>query len=59
MIILLAQQQAKWGLAAMVMFALPVLDTVLAFARRWVKGRPIFRPTSSTSTTSSSPAGSP
>ena len=42
MIILLAQQQAKWGLAAMVMFALPILDTVLAFARRWIKGRSIF-----------------
>jgi UDP-GlcNAc:undecaprenyl-phosphate GlcNAc-1-phosphate transferase len=42
MIIMLAQQQAKWGLAAMVIFALPILDTVLAFARRWVKGRSIF-----------------
>jgi UDP-GlcNAc:undecaprenyl-phosphate GlcNAc-1-phosphate transferase len=42
MIILLAQQQAKWGLAAMVIFALPILDTVLAFARRYLKGRPIF-----------------
>jgi UDP-GlcNAc:undecaprenyl-phosphate GlcNAc-1-phosphate transferase len=42
MIILLAQQQAKWGLAAMVIFALPILDTTLAFARRWLKGRPIF-----------------
>ena len=42
MIILLAQQQAKWGLAAMVIFALPILDTVLAFARRWLKGRPLF-----------------
>ena len=42
MIILLAQQQAKWGLAAMVIFALPILDTILAFARRWIKGRPIF-----------------
>ena len=42
MIILLAQQQAKWGLAAMVIFALPILDTVLAFARRWIKGRSIF-----------------
>jgi UDP-GlcNAc:undecaprenyl-phosphate/decaprenyl-phosphate GlcNAc-1-phosphate transferase len=42
MIILLAQQQSKWGLAAMVIFALPILDTVLAFARRWMKGRSIF-----------------
>jgi UDP-GlcNAc:undecaprenyl-phosphate GlcNAc-1-phosphate transferase len=42
LIILLAQERAKWFLAAMVMFALPVLDTVLAFARRYVAGRPIF-----------------
>jgi hypothetical protein len=26
----------------MVMFALPVLDTILAFARRYVNGRPVF-----------------
>jgi UDP-GlcNAc:undecaprenyl-phosphate/decaprenyl-phosphate GlcNAc-1-phosphate transferase len=25
-----------------VIFALPVLDTILAFARRWVNGRPLF-----------------
>jgi UDP-GlcNAc:undecaprenyl-phosphate GlcNAc-1-phosphate transferase len=42
MIIMLAQQQAKWGLAAMVIFSLPILDTVLAFARRYLKGRSIF-----------------
>jgi UDP-GlcNAc:undecaprenyl-phosphate/decaprenyl-phosphate GlcNAc-1-phosphate transferase len=42
MIILLAEVQAKWFLAAMVMFALPVLDTTLAFARRWVNRRPLF-----------------
>ncbi len=42
MIILLAQQQAKRGLAAMVIFALPFLDTVLAFARRWSRGPPVF-----------------
>jgi UDP-GlcNAc:undecaprenyl-phosphate GlcNAc-1-phosphate transferase len=42
MIILLAQHQPRWGLAAMVIFALPILDTALAFARRWIKGRPIF-----------------
>jgi UDP-GlcNAc:undecaprenyl-phosphate GlcNAc-1-phosphate transferase len=42
MIVLLAQEQAKWLLAAMVMFALPVLDTSLAFARRWVNRRPLF-----------------
>lgn len=42
-IILLAQQQAKWGLAAMVIFALPILDTALALARRWINRRPLFQ----------------
>jgi UDP-GlcNAc:undecaprenyl-phosphate GlcNAc-1-phosphate transferase len=41
-IILLAQERAKWFLAAMVMFAFPILDTALAFARRWIAGRPLF-----------------
>ncbi|HEY8667262.1 MAG TPA: MraY family glycosyltransferase [Tepidisphaeraceae bacterium] len=45
MIILMAQgQHPKWFLASMVMFALPVLDTGLAFARRWVNGRRFFEP---------------
>jgi UDP-GlcNAc:undecaprenyl-phosphate GlcNAc-1-phosphate transferase len=45
MIILMSQgQHWKWFLASMVMFALPVLDTALAFARRWVNGRPLFSP---------------
>ncbi len=43
-IILFAEEKPKWFLAAMVMFALPVLDTALAFTRRWVNGRPIFSP---------------
>ena len=42
LIILLAQEQAKWLLAALVMFALPILDTALAFVRRWVNRRPLF-----------------
>ncbi len=42
MIILMAEVQSKWFLAAMVMFALPILDTSLAFARRWIARRPIF-----------------
>jgi UDP-GlcNAc:undecaprenyl-phosphate GlcNAc-1-phosphate transferase len=43
MIILMGQgQHPKWFLASMVMFALPVLDTLLAFARRWVAKRPLF-----------------
>lgn len=42
MIIMLGDVEAKWLLAALVMFSLPVLDTGLAFARRWVKRRPLF-----------------
>jgi UDP-GlcNAc:undecaprenyl-phosphate GlcNAc-1-phosphate transferase len=44
MILLLMQTQDgfKWLLAALVMFSLPVLDTALAFARRWVNDRPLF-----------------
>jgi UDP-GlcNAc:undecaprenyl-phosphate/decaprenyl-phosphate GlcNAc-1-phosphate transferase len=43
MIILAAQEtHPKWFLASLVMFALPVLDTALAFARRYVNRRPIF-----------------
>lgn len=43
MIILMGQgQHPRWFLASMVMFALPVLDTSLAFARRWVNRRPLF-----------------
>jgi len=42
MIITMAREQSKWLLASMVMFALPILDTSLAFARRWVNRRPLF-----------------
>jgi UDP-GlcNAc:undecaprenyl-phosphate/decaprenyl-phosphate GlcNAc-1-phosphate transferase len=42
MIVLMAEVENKWFLAAMVMFALPVMDTSLAFARRYVNGRPLF-----------------
>lgn len=45
LMILMGQgQHPKWFLASMVIFALPVLDTALAFARRWVNGRPLFSP---------------
>jgi UDP-GlcNAc:undecaprenyl-phosphate GlcNAc-1-phosphate transferase len=44
MIILLGEAEARWLLAAMVMFSLPVLDTALAFARRKLAGRPLFSP---------------
>lgn len=42
MIILLGEAEARWLLAAMVMFSLPVLDTALAFARRKLAGRALF-----------------
>jgi UDP-GlcNAc:undecaprenyl-phosphate/decaprenyl-phosphate GlcNAc-1-phosphate transferase len=42
MIVMMGEVESKWFLAAMVMFALPVLDTALAFARRWVNRRPLF-----------------
>lgn len=45
MIILMGEgQHAKWMMAATVIFALPILDTALAFARRYVNGRPLFSP---------------
>src|SRR5688572_15894400 len=42
MIILMGEVASKWFLAAMVMFSLPILDTSLAFARRYVNRRPVF-----------------
>lgn len=42
LIILMGVGHLKWFLAAMVIFALPILDTVLAFARRWTNRRPLF-----------------
>ena len=42
MIVMMGEERTKWLLAATVMFALPILDTGLAFARRWVNGRPLF-----------------
>ena len=42
MIILLGEAGAKWMMGALVMFSLPVLDTALAFARRFVNKRPFF-----------------
>src|SRR6202020_2385560 len=44
MIILMAQERAKWFLASMVIFAMPILDTALAFTRRWINRRPLFSP---------------
>jgi UDP-GlcNAc:undecaprenyl-phosphate GlcNAc-1-phosphate transferase len=42
MMLLVGDVAGKWFLAGMVMFALPVLDTSLAFARRFVNKRPVF-----------------
>ena len=42
MMTMMAEERSKWFLAAVVMFALPILDTALAFVRRWVNKRPIF-----------------
>jgi UDP-GlcNAc:undecaprenyl-phosphate GlcNAc-1-phosphate transferase len=40
----MAEEKPRWFLAALVMFALPVLDTALAFARRFMNNRPLFSP---------------
>jgi UDP-GlcNAc:undecaprenyl-phosphate GlcNAc-1-phosphate transferase len=42
LIIMMGEERTKWLLAATVVFALPILDTGLAFARRWLNGRPVF-----------------
>jgi UDP-GlcNAc:undecaprenyl-phosphate GlcNAc-1-phosphate transferase len=42
MMIMMAEERSKWFLAGVVMYALPILDTALAFVRRWVNKRPIF-----------------
>lgn len=41
-IILLGEAGTKWMMGGLVMFSLPVLDTALAFARRYVNKRPFF-----------------
>ena len=42
MILFAAHGQFKWFLASTVMFSLPLLDTALAFVRRYVNKRPLF-----------------
>jgi len=44
LILMLGEVDGRWLLASLVMFSLPVLDTALAFTRRWLKGRSIFAP---------------
>ena len=47
MILLFAQDQAvRWFLAAVIMFGLPMMDTLLAIVRRKLNGKPIFSPDS-------------
>ena len=41
-IISLGETGTKWMMGGLVMFSLPVLDTALAFARRYVNKRPFF-----------------
>jgi UDP-GlcNAc:undecaprenyl-phosphate GlcNAc-1-phosphate transferase len=42
MVLFAAGGHFKWFLASMVMFSLPLLDTALAFVRRYVNRRPLF-----------------
>jgi UDP-GlcNAc:undecaprenyl-phosphate GlcNAc-1-phosphate transferase len=42
MLLMAEGEHPKWFLASMVIFALPVMDTALAFVRRWVAGRPFY-----------------
>jgi len=42
LMVMMAEAQSKWFMAAAVIFALPILDTALALVRRWVNRRPIF-----------------
>ena len=40
--ILFARESLKWWMASVVVFGLPILDTAVAFARRWLNKRPLF-----------------
>ncbi len=42
MMTLLAAVHPKWALSAIIIFAVPILDTAVAFARRWLNKRPLF-----------------
>jgi UDP-GlcNAc:undecaprenyl-phosphate GlcNAc-1-phosphate transferase len=44
LILMMAEVDTRWLLASLVMFALPVLDTALAIARRVVNKRHVFAP---------------
>jgi UDP-GlcNAc:undecaprenyl-phosphate GlcNAc-1-phosphate transferase len=42
LIVSMGDSEGRWFLASIVMFSLPILDTSLAFARRYVNKRPLF-----------------
>ena len=42
--ILFTERMGRWSVAAIVIFGLPILDTAVAFARRWFNKRPLFVP---------------
>lgn len=44
MILFASEGHFRWFLASIVIFSLPILDSALAFVRRWVNGRPLFSP---------------
>ena len=42
MMMLFANTFPRWWVASIVVFGLPILDTAVAFIRRWINKRPIF-----------------
>jgi len=42
MMMLFAAAGIKWLLSSIVIFGLPILDTAIAFVRRWLNNRPLF-----------------
>ncbi len=44
LMMLFAAVHPKWCLSSIVIFGLPILDTTVAFARRWLNKRPLFVP---------------
>ncbi len=42
MLLFAERDKARWFVGALMVFALPVFDTALAIARRWLNGKPLF-----------------
>lgn len=42
MLLFAEKDKARWFIGALMVFALPVFDTALAIARRWLNGKPLF-----------------